>query len=638
MPPPLLAPAPPPVTVVVGAQALYVDANGNDAAAGTQAAPLRTLYRAQELMRAARVAGKWPAAGFVVIAGAGRLEFPRPLALDARDSGDPSAPVVYLGTSINGLRATELTGSIRLQDAPRSAHERAGYVRIKVPVPINAGSQVTVGKRLLIEARWPKDTYTTIKSVVGLAVTLAGDVPVMPVGAPVSLTGFVQHEWRYEAAQANAAGGSTVQAKAGAFKVGSRAMLTNSPHLLDEPDEYILELATNSIVVHGSVANDPALEVSVTSNILLASGAKNVRFAWFALRNTTGNAVEAGNVDRFTVAHSEICNTGGMGGRIIGTASGFEDDHIHSTGLSGVYMFGGDRGKLIESGNMVESCYIEDVGRRDRSYTPGVRTEGIGSTVRGNVIRNLPHVGIIFSGNSHLLAFNDISDVVKESGDMGAIYAGRDWTCRGNVIRGNVIYDIPAPATKDPRGVYLDDQFSSALVEQNIFASVKFGVFVGGGRDNVVRRNAFFRSSPSIFFDARGLDYPDLIKGNKPTLEATLAQMPVNSAPWLAKFPEVARLKAENPMAPVGNRFYENAFVGTQPFQLQGPSQRAFMQDSATPFVIQVPAGVTFVGKPNVGWFRSIAAQLPGAETWFPWAEFDERTARAHRARAASGA
>ena len=632
---------PDPTVIPAGARVLYVTPDGDDTrngcclSNGASGGPIKTLQRAQEIIRAARTQNAWPAGGFVVMLGAGRFELSRAFALDARDSGNADAPVIFRGTTSSGARMTRVVGSVRLQGAPRSNHEtRADLVRLAAGTAIGKDSQVLVRNTALNEARWPNAGYTTITQVNGQAVTLEGSAPVVPQGAAVAISGFVQHQWLYETIAGTAGAAGTVNTASGAFRVGARAFLVGSAALLDSADEYLVEPGSNTVLVSRSIVDDPTLEVSVVPTLVSANGAKHIRFESLSLCNATANGLELINVENVTVGHSEVCNMAGQGVRISGTASGVHNSHVHATGGTGVYMFGGNRQDLTDSRNFVESSYIEDVGRKVKSYSPAVATQGVGSTVRGNIIRNLPHVGIIFTGNSHTISFNDITDVVKEAGDMGAIYSGRDWTARGNLIRGNMIYDITAPATNDPRGIYLDDQLSSATIEANIFSNVKYGVFIGGGRDNIVRRNVFFSSGPSIFFDARGLDDPGLSAGNRPTLLANLAAVPVNSTPWLTKFPAVARLASENPMAPVGNRFTENVFVDGQPIHLQGNSPATYLQDVVGPRIdVRSTTGGRWTGMPAPEWFTSIASRAPQAASLFPWTEFQQRRSQASRAR-----
>lgn len=617
-PAPVPAPVPAP-SEPSGATVLRVAPDGNDSADGISA-PL-TLQRSQELIRAARASGQWPSGGFVVILAPGRYELQQPLRLDGRDSGTAEGPVVYRGSTVDGVRASRIVGSVQLLGMQRSdVAGRPDLVRITVPglVP---GAELLRGGRLMTVARWPNSGYARIEAVSGRSVTLAGQPA---ISGPVTLEGFVEHTWRFDRLAASASG-SIVAVDSGNPVVGRNAFLSGSIALLDSPDEYVIE--AGAVVVSRAVADDPTLAVTSASAVIEAADARYVRFETVEVGECIGTGVDVQAGESVVLRDVEICNTGGDGVRLIGgSAHGVERSYIHDTGAHGVYAIGGNRASLTPGRLFVETCWIERTGRVNRAYSPAVATQGVGSVVRGNVIRDIPHVGLIFTGNDHLIELNEITDVVREAGDMGAIYSGRDWAYRGNVIRGNLIYDIAAPVTGDPRGIYLDDQFSSATVEANIFSAVKFGVFLGGGRDNAVRRNAFFACEPAVFFDARGLDNPALIAGNKPQLEAGLSRVPVTSAVWVSRFPEVGRLMAEEPMAPRGNRINDNVYLDCTPLRLQGASPGRYLQD---PVGQRIDTGRQWSGRPTREWLESLDRDIG-----FPWPEFETLNAAAHAAKA----
>ena len=63
---------------------------------------------------------------------------------------------------------------------------------------------------------------------------------------------------------------------------------------------------------------------------------------------------------------------------------------------------------------------------------------------------------VLFDGNEHVIEFNEIHHVCMETGDVGAIYTGRDWTYRGNVVRHNCIHHTGGVGMGS-MGIYLDD-------------------------------------------------------------------------------------------------------------------------------------------------------------------------------------
>ena len=55
-------------------------------------------------------------------------------------------------------------------------------------------------------------------------------------------------------------------------------------------------------------------------------------------------------------------------------------------------------------------------------------------------------------GNNHIVEYNEIHNVIRESGDAGAYYVGRDWTQRGNILRYNYLHHIKGKGHKLKNG------------------------------------------------------------------------------------------------------------------------------------------------------------------------------------------
>lgn len=71
---------------------------------------------------------------------------------------------------------------------------------------------------------------------------------------------------------------------------------------------------------------------------------------------------------------------------------------------------------------------------------PEDSAQDVGQRAVHNLIHDHPHCPILYSGNDHRIEWNEIHHVALETGDVGAVYSGRDWTFRGNAIRYNFIH------------------------------------------------------------------------------------------------------------------------------------------------------------------------------------------------------
>ena len=224
---------------------------------------------------------------------------------------------------------------------------------------------------------------------------------------------------------------------------------------------------------------------------------------------------------------------------------------------------GGDRKTLTPAGHFAENNHIHHFGRWDRMYRPGVFLSGVGLRASHNLIHDAPHSAILFGGNDHLIEFNEIHNVCQESHDCGAIYAGRSWTLRGHVIQNNYLHHLSGKDGGPCNGIYLDDLFSSATVQGNIFYQVLRPVFIGGGRDNLLQNNVFVDCPKALHVDARALGWcgphaDGRIK--EATEKGTIAGIRYTEPPYSTRYPQLVNLLEDEPKKPKGNVVRRNIF------------------------------------------------------------------------------
>jgi parallel beta-helix repeat protein len=133
-----------------------------------------------------------------------------------------------------------------------------------------------------------------------------------------------------------------------------------------------------------------------------------------------------------------------------------------------------------------------------QAFNGGVFLQGVGNVVAHNRIHDAPFSGIQYYGNDHRIEYNDLYDLAHESGDVGGINTGADYSEMGTVIRYNYIHDTHGYGEGGFRGIYLDLPGSNTTIFGNILANVDIGVFFNSGRDNVVENNVFVNCHPSV--------------------------------------------------------------------------------------------------------------------------------------------
>jgi len=565
----------------------------------------RALTRLKEILSASN--GRLPEGGVIIrlLSGTHRLEVP--LRLTQAESGSEVAPILLMGQAdksavISGGRVLSRPSTIRdplvLQRLPVGSRKFVVQYDLRAEGVDDFGTMIRRGwgqstKPGQLElfyrgvpmnlARWPDQGYTLLLpaqelDAVGCSFFLRGaDVRTLAQDPDLMATGYWARDWADETLAVKSVdpttGLMTLQAPCPQFgiKAGQRVFLQNALSQLDHPGEWYLDRVSGILYFWppGPLGKGD-VEVSFLPALITTEGANHVRFWGLTFEMARGDALSINGGADVLVSHSTIRNVGGRAANIGGSRNGFSGVDVYDTGEGGVYLWAGDRQTLTAGNLFVEHSRIRRFNRLARTYRPAIQIGGVGNRAIGNLISNGTHNAIMFFGNDHLIAFNDISNVAAESGDVGAIYTGRDWTARGTVIRNNFFHDIHAPGLWGSRGVYLDDQASGIIVKGNVFVRVDSPVFIGGGRDNVVEQNMFISSSPAIHLDARGLTWQrELTQDPNGILRKRLSEVPFNKSPYRDRYPKLASILADDTGAPKYNLIHGNIFVAATPLDLQ---------------------------------------------------------------------
>jgi len=334
---------------------------------------------------------------------------------------------------------------------------------------------------------------------------------------------------------------------------------------LDRPGEWYVDRRAGLLYFWPPGPIERArVEVSVAPALVTMTGTAYVTLRGLTLEATRGTAVAIANGERCRVVGCVLRNLGLHAVTVVGgKENGVVGCDLYGMGGGGIYLIGGDRKTLTPARHYAENNHIHHYARWDRMYRPAIVFSGVGQRAAHNLIHDAPHAAIIFGGNDHLIEYNEIHSVCYDSNDCGAIYAGRDWTLRGHLIRYNYLHHIGGRGGRVCRTIYLDDSFAAATIQGNLFYQTTYAVFIGGGRDNLVENNIFVDCPMAMHLDARGLGWqsPHLDGRIKEATEkGTLRGIRFQEPPYSTRFPQLLTLLADEPKKPKGNVLRRNIF------------------------------------------------------------------------------
>ena len=568
----------------------HVSPAGADSNPGTKSKPFASLERARNAIRELTTAGELPKGGVTVWLRGGDYFRTNALELGPSDSGTANAPIIwraFRNERVRLLGGRTLTGFQPVTDpavlSRLDAKARGQVMQLNLRAlgstdfgemksrgfgrgTATAHCELFFDHRPMTLARWPNEGEFT--KIVGYpsgqkdehggqlgALTngffYSGDRPRRwQDTSDLWVHGYWAYDWAnsYEQVASLDVGQRLVKTASPyghyGFRKNQRFYFLNVLEELDQPGEWFLDRKTGVLYFWPPPSTNVAAETLLSlldQPLLKLTGVSNVTFRGLILEATRANAVEIRGGASNRIAGCLIRNIGDSGVVISdGYGHGVMSCDVFDTGDGGVDQNGGDRQSLSTGGHFVENCHFQRQGRWSKCYVAAIHLNGVGLRASHNLIHDHPHCAILYWGNDHLMEFNEIHHIALETGDVGAIYTGRDYTFRGNKIRHNFIHHTGGVGMGS-MGVYMDDCVSGTEVFGNVFYKVHWAMFIGGGRDHRVENNLFVDCDPAVRLDGRGLDtspvWRDMVNDY---MRGQLTKVPLEI--YRARYPEMKSL------------------------------------------------------------------------------------------------
>ena len=606
----------------------YVSTAGNDAWSGTLTVPnhgltdgpFQTLEKARDALRKSRSSD--PVRGGTVAVHGGFYPLSGSLELGVQDSGHaPGAPVVFraipgepviLGGSVElpaeaFTRVPDAGLAERLDPAVRGHVLQAVLGKLGIqtlgsyPVKHDGGPAVPelfFNETRMTLARWPDRGWTHIARIVSTGSDYTGTEPGVfeysgdrparwKVEDGVWLHGYWAFDWNAEILQVQAIDLATRQIRFVRQAVYSVKQGNPSPRRyyafnvieeLDQPGEYFIDRKTGTLYFWPPAPLDGArITLSMLrAPVLSVKQASNLVVHGFTIDATIGNGIEVRDSQAVSIRACQVRNVTDIGIVVTGgTSNTVEACDIHDTGKGGITLSGGDRKTLRPGGHAAVNNHIWRFASHKLTYSDALRLEGGGHRAAHNLIHDSPHEAVHLSGNDHVFEYNIVRNVCTETDDCGALYKGRNPSCRGNIIRYNFWHHIGVHMGHGNAAIYFDDGDGGDRVIGNVFyrcgshgKTSSFGsVFSHGGHENQAENNIFIECARALgsspWKDERWISK---VKGNENRegwnwADKLLKEVDITRPPYTTRYPELIGFMDPEPGKPRVNRARLNLMV-----------------------------------------------------------------------------
>lgn len=336
---------------------------------------------------------------------------------------------------------------------------------------------------------------------------------------------------------------------------------------IDLPGEYFINRKNGDIYMFpiDDMENSEIIITLLEKPLFDIDGAKNITLSSLKLQGVISQAVSIKNCEEVLVVNCDISQTYKNAVSISKSKNtGVVSSKIYDVGAGGVFVEGGDRQTLEPANNFAVNNHVFRFQRVDSNYTSAVSLSGVGNRAAFNEMNDAAHLAMQFSGNDHVIEYNEIHDVLKEMDDMGAIYSGREWTWRGTKIYNNYFHNLYpqiANVHLGAQAIYLDDGMSGIDVRYNVFADSTRAYWLNGGRNNDFMHNLVINQELGIYSDI--MNWSPLTPNS--TILVRLTQVPYQSSAY-SKYPNLANILDDEPQLPKYNNIVGNALVNSKGF------------------------------------------------------------------------
>lgn len=409
---------------------------------------------------------------------------------------------------------------------------------------------------------------TTNDDPSGKKVVLGENPPSVAPTRFLRLAGYLGQEWSYETSEASLQGRTVLSKQPHQYgvKPGMRMNLFGAKEFVDQDGEYSFDPKGRTVYYRGTEPTDAWLTTGNEAMYKFVNS-RNIVLKGITFVGGRGSQILLENCEDVRI---ENCTFIGAGMSSIRIRGGRDISVLNckfvDPGTFGIDAIAGDRSTLRSSDIVVQGCEFRRWGRNLRTAVQAIHADAVGMRIIDCVFSDAYDGAIRVWSNNVTVNDCTFDSVCKEVIDGGAFYIGRDWSVLGTELTNCTFRNILNRVnTKRGTGlvhaVYLDDQAGGLKAIGNRFENCEQGVFIGGGRWNVIEDNDFRKiRDAAVVIDARGTTFAaDKNRKGSGTMWKNLDAVPWRGPTWQRAYPFLKDFERKSPELPLENILRNNS-------------------------------------------------------------------------------
>lgn len=282
--------------------------------------------------------------------------------------------------------------------------------------------------------------------------------------------------------------------------------IENDIKTLDKKGEWYFDPSSKKVSVYLGKSNPSSytIEASSIDNLISSSNNSYVSFENLQIEGANVCGFFIKNGSNISITNCDILASGRDGVKVVNHKNvDIENCTVANSNNNGIDLgFSGSGNATIRNNKILNTSIITGMGASGDGKGLGLQSNGSGSTIEYNEIKNTGYMALVFNGDNVTVKNNFIDSFCINKDDGGGIYSFTGYpkpTHVGRKVIGNIVLNgVGAPEGtgypgRSADGIYMDNNSADVEIRDNTVANCSNqGIFIQCSHEITIENNTIF--------------------------------------------------------------------------------------------------------------------------------------------------